>query len=322
MVQYRLAASARAASVGCLVWLSGCSKPQSPAEPAASATIATPSVNRTRARPEATVATRAATDAFLPGASAAQDAAQQPASSPGCRALSVQGKATVNGSAITAGMLLDGQRWIELEPGAVLDLHHTLTSREFQLLGPGRMLPCRRGAEQLLVASGRLSTSANLGVRPGAEVSIVSALGLVRYGDAALDLEYGPQGLRVRVKEGEAWLEPATPHPPAIKNPLRRGAQARLLGPPLAVRALVARCQAAATAARDSARRVLDKDAAAQKIPLGERAETQMRDRKQARAACATAAAALGTSADTREIQTLSVVIRDADDLWQSVPRP
>ena len=55
---------------------------------------------------------------------------------------------------------------------------------------------------------GATLTSANLGVRPGAEVLIATPLGAVRYGDAALDLSLDAQGLRVRVKQGEAWVEP------------------------------------------------------------------------------------------------------------------
>src|SRR5882724_153571 len=140
-----------------------------------------------------------------------------------CRALLVSGKVTVDGALIVTGSLLDGEHWVELESGSSAALRHTLTSREFRLIGPAKVLPCRAGAEQLLLAKGQLSTSANLGVRPGTEVLIASPLGTVHYGDAALDVELSTQGLLVRVKQGEAWVEPEQAGKPPFKNPVGSG---------------------------------------------------------------------------------------------------
>ncbi len=67
-------------------------------------------------------------------------------------------------------------------PGASISLRHTQTTREFKLIGPASVLPCRAGSEQLLLAAGQLTTSANLGVRPGAEVLIATPQGTIRYG--------------------------------------------------------------------------------------------------------------------------------------------
>jgi len=110
---------------------------------------------------------------------------------PACRALAVTGLATVDGAPLTTSALLDGAHWVELAAGATVALRHTVTSREFKLIGPGHALPCRAGSEQVLLADGQLSTSANLGVRPGAEVLIATPEGVVHYGDAALDVEFG-----------------------------------------------------------------------------------------------------------------------------------
>jgi hypothetical protein len=82
----------------------------------------------------------------------------------------VTGKATADGVPIAVGDLLDGEHWVELAAGSSVALRDTLTSRELKLIGPGLELPCRHGAEQVLIAAGRLSTSTTLGVRPGAEV--------------------------------------------------------------------------------------------------------------------------------------------------------
>jgi hypothetical protein len=229
----------------------------------------------------------------------------------------------VNGAPINTNALLDGEHWVELEAGASVSLRHTLTTRELKLLGPAKVLPCRAGAEQILLATGRLVTSASLGVRPGAEVLIATPQGTVRYGDAALDVELGDQGLRVRVKQGEAWVEPEARGKPHFKNPVRKGGEARLLQQPVPTAELVATCEAAAQATSASAARVLGRDtgADASASSLGERAAIHMRERGKARMACAVAAAAIGAlPSAAAEGQTLSANVARADELWQSVP--
>jgi len=239
---------------------------------------------------------------------------------PGCRALEVLGRANVLGAPLAQGSLLDGEHWLELEPGASVALRHTVTSREFKLIGPGLMLPCRHGAEQILVAVGQLSTSANLGVRPGAEVLIATPSGTVHYGDAALDLEFGSKGLRIRVKQGEAWLEPEARGKPKFKNPVHSGAEARLAVSDESGPALLAACQSAAQKARQSAELVLTPSAPGTTNSLGARAAAHMRDRNSARTACAMAASAVGIARDPTEKQQLSASVAHADELWQSVP--
>ena len=238
----------------------------------------------------------------------------------GCRALEVVGKASIEGTPIVLGTLLDGQHWVLLEAGSSVALRHTVTSRELKLIGPGVILPCRNGAEQILVAVGQLSTSANLGVRPGAEVLIATPSGSVHYGDAALDLEYGPKGLRIRVKQGEAWLEPESRGKPKFKNPVHSGAEARLAPDHPTAPELLAACQSAAQKAQESAQLVLSPGAPETATSLGVRAAAQMRARASARTACAMAAAQVGASQDPAERQRLSASVAHADDLWQSVP--
>ena len=258
----------------------------------------------------------------LTAAPAASLNAGPPATKAGCRALDVTGRASVDGAPLASNALLDGEHWVELEKGATISLRHTVTTREFKLIGPARILPCRAGGEQLLLARGQLTTSANLGVRPGAEVLIATPGGTVRYGDAALDVEFAGVGLRVRVKQGEAWVEPETKGKPPFKNPVRIGAEARLLPEPRSARELVATCQAAAQVAADSAQHVLHQapSADAGASTLGERAAAHMRDRAQARVACAIASAALGGNDDATERGSLSASVARADLLWQSVP--
>ncbi|MES1175965.1 MAG: hypothetical protein ABUL62_16710 [Myxococcales bacterium] len=246
------------------------------------------------------------------------------ATKPACRALEVIGRARVDGAPLVTNALLDGEHWLELDAGARVSLRHTVTTREFKLLGPATVLPCRAGAEQVLLAKGQLSTSANLGVRPGAEVLIATPQGTVRYGDAALDVELADKGLRVRVKQGEAWVEPEARGKPHFKNPVRSGGEARLPPRPAPAAELVTSCETAAQVTAESAARVLARDVAADAgaASLGERAAAHMRDRGKARMACAVAAAAIGalpaTAATERE--GLSESVAHADELWQRVP--
>ena len=282
-----------------LVW--ACEKRDLPSKPRASASAAPSS------------ATVVSPPSAVPRAAVAR---------PGCRALAVTGVATVEGAPIATSGLLDGTHWVELAAGASVSLRHTQTTREFRLIGPGHALPCRNGTEQILLADGKLSTSKSLGVRPGAEVLIATPGGVVHYGDAALDLEFGEKGLRVRVKQGEAWVEPEERGNPHFKNPLRSGAEARLPSTPQRAQSLVDACQSAAQAAELSARRVLGNEGSGGRgsVSLGARAAAHMRERSKARTECAIAAAAAYVESDPANRQSLSASIAHADALWQSVP--
>ncbi|HEY3666052.1 MAG TPA: hypothetical protein VGL19_08640 [Polyangiaceae bacterium] len=237
-----------------------------------------------------------------------------------CRALVVNGKATVNATPITTGMLLDGEHWLELEAGASVALRHSITSREFKLLGPSKVLPCRGGAEQILLARGQLVTSANLGVRPGAEVLIATPLGTVRYGDAALDVEVNAKRLNLRVKQGQAWLEPEKAGKPSFKNPVSTGAEAYLAAPASSAPKALEACENDAQRAHDSALRVVSAGPAGSARSLGDRTAENMRARASARRSCAVAAATLGTLDDPADRLRLSAAVAHADELWQSVP--
>ena len=239
-----------------------------------------------------------------------------------CRALVVSGVATIDGAQLAASAVVDGEHWLELESGASVALRHTLTSREFKLIGPARVLPCRGGAEQLLLVRGQLSTSATLGVRPGAEVLIATPAGTVRYGDAALDLQFGAEGLNVRVKQGEAWVEPESQGEPHFENPVRSGSECHLAAQPLTAPELVAACKGLAEAAAQSARGVIDSSAPGATATLGARAAAHVLLRARARASCAIAAVAAFATGDPAQKQELSASVARSEELWQSVPRP
>jgi len=283
-----------------LAGVSACGKHEVASKPSAASASAVPSA-----------AAPAAPSAVAPSA----------AGKPACRALAVTGLATVDGAPIVTATLLDGRHWVELAAGASVALRHTQTSREFKLVGPGHALPCRDGSEQILLADGQLSTSANLGVRPGAEVLIATPEGVVHFGDAALDLSLGAQGLRVRVKQGEAWVEPEQRAQPHFQNPVRSGSEVHLPSSRANAQSLVDTCQTAAESAQASARRVLGREGSQGSDSLGARAAAHMRERSKARMACAIAAAAAFGESDPANRQSLSAAVAHADALWQSVPR-
>jgi hypothetical protein len=291
--------SAHAVSMLGLAWLCACSKHPDPAQAKASPSSAAK---------------------IAPSSSAVQAVPHLPQVKPACRALAVTGKASADGAAIAIGSLLDGEHWVELDAGASVSLRHTLTSRELKLIGPGLILPCRHGLEQVLLAQGKLSTFSNLGVRPGAEVLIATPVGTVHFGDAAIDVQFDLKGLRMRVKEGEAWLEPREASTTPLKNPLRSPKEAALPASKVGAAGLADACLASAEAAAESARRVLEPGASPQMGTIGARAASQMRDRSAARAACAIAAAATGSVADPAERQRLWASIAHSDEVWQSVP--
>jgi hypothetical protein len=293
--------AALAASMFGLVCLSACGKKTPAPEPAATRALSA------SLRPTASA----------PSASAALSAHRVA----GCRALAVTGKASADGSPIAVGTLLDGEHWLELEPGASVALRHALTSRELTLYGPGLILPCRHGSEQFLLGTGRITTASKLGVRPGAEVLIATEAAIIHYGDAAIDVEQGPNGLRLQVREGEAWLEPRDASAAPTRNPLQSPARATLPATQAPVSELVAACERAAQTAAESARQVLGAAGAPPSGSLGARTAAQMRDRTAARWACSMAAAAAGSVTDPAARQRLWASIAHSDDLWQTVPR-
>ncbi|HEY4159117.1 MAG TPA: hypothetical protein VGM29_13505 [Polyangiaceae bacterium] len=243
-----------------------------------------------------------------------------PRSNPGCRAIAVKGLVTLGDAAVITGSLLDGERWLTLASGARLSIKHTLSGRELELQGPATAMVCRHGSEQILLSAGQVATASGMGARPGAEVLIATPLGTIRYGDAALDADVGPKGLRINVKQGEVWLEPEALGSPPFTNPLHppKG-RAALTTHAIDTQKLLADCEAAAKRAEAGARNVVapTPDAGA----LGDRVAEHVKERGQARAACSIAAAAAGLVTDPAERQNIWAAVTRWDGLWQSVPR-
>jgi hypothetical protein len=272
----------------------------------------------------------AAISAVAPAPSAAiSDAAHAaqaapPPRDPTCRALRVEGEAKLGEAPLVSGAELDGSDWVTLGPGASVTLKHASTGRELALAGPARFRACRRGREQLLLARGKVMVGSGMGARPGAEVVIATPVAAVRYADADFMLQLDEKRLSVEVRAGQVEIDSAAPalgsaNAKGLKSPLH--AKDKLvvpLGKP-DVALLMSRCQTAAEASAETARKVGDKSAPE---PLGERAQAHVRARKAARAACTIAAAATGLVADPAAAAGHWAEAVRWEGLWETIPRP
>ena len=239
-----------------------------------------------------------------------------------CRALSVKGSVSVSGAGhLKSRSPIDGSRWLDLGKDAVVDVRHSLSAREFQLRGPGRAIVCPGGAEQILLANGEVVTTNGPGARPGAEALIATPLGTVTYGDARLVATLSDKQLVVTARSGDAWVQPA---PGATRNgpekvDARHKATVKLSGA-LDTEKLVSLCRKAAEETARRAKAVIHKPTGKDAGTLGERAAAHVRARKAARAACATAEAALGRTSDPAERKRLWGQLEQSEKRWQAVP--
>ncbi len=193
-----------------------------------------------------------------------------------------------SGTPIRAGDVLTDSRWIELGGASKLVLKHTLSAREWTLVGPARALACAAGREEIILAQGTLRTEMGIGARPGAEVWVGTPYGSLRYADARAELSVTEQELKLTALGGELWL--TAPRAEARERRVsgstafRAGKEQRLVAA-----AAVAHCARDATDSRELAASLLSAAAPA----LGERARAHVQARQRAHASCASATAAV-----------------------------
>ena len=227
------------------------------------------------------------------------------------------------GAALQPGALLKDAKWVELPRGARFSVRHGVSARELSFEGPGRAVVCRNGEEQVLLAEGRVVTSAGPGARPGAEVLIATPYGLVRYGDATLEVQSSGRRTQVTMRAGEAWLEPSKGATLRGEPKLLPGKKATLSAPPAVTpQSLAAACAEAAATAKGSSRALLEPatNPAADAGSLGARAAAQVRDRRAARYACAIAAAAIGQLKDPADRDRLGQELARSERVWRAMP--
>jgi hypothetical protein len=308
------------ASIPLLVVLS-CGKRDAGVSPAATAA----STNASVAKAEGSAHTEEATKPGAPAPSGSATAEAAPDLAPptkACRALTVKGVVTrEDGQKVVTGDLLDHPLWLTMAPGAELAVKHTETTREVVFHGPAKLLPCERGEERFMITLGHALTAATAGARPGAEVLIGTPLGAVTYGDGKLDIQVEKNGLSVRADAGEAYIF-GTDAPPAdgtgeAGKKVPAGKRDDVKAAAVDVKALVATCDASATASEARGREVLGSGSP---LPLGVRAAAHARARKAARIHCAIAEAALGTLENGEKRDDLARVVSRSEARWRGLP--
>lgn len=232
--------------------------------------------------------------------------------------LTLSGNATrESGSALLATQTLDGSDWLELAAGAKVSLRHVATSREWTLLGPGRVRPCVDGEEQIALASGQVKASVGGGARPGAEVFVFTPFGTVRYGDATLGISAENARLTVRLEAGDAWLEPLGKSADAGSSPKKVGrSEIVALKPNRAL--LEQRCAEDAQAAAEVARGMLA--APSDKAALSQKAVSHLKARRRARLSCGEALAYAGRLEGDERGRLLDR-LADSERIWRAFPK-
>jgi hypothetical protein len=208
-----------------------------------------------------------------------------------------------------------------MDPKATLAVKDTGTGRELVFAGPGRVHACVRGEELFFLVRGEVRTAASAGARPGAEVLVATPHGVIRYGDARLNVKVGPSAISVRADLGDAWFEvPSADGTGISEEKIATGKRFERKGLSVDVKALVGTCEATAQVAEERARVVLKPGPSEQTTPLGARAAEHMRARRAARFACALAEAALGTVENVGDRDTLDQVLGRAEARFRGMP--
>ncbi len=219
-----------------------------------------------------------------------------------------------------AGLALSGTKFLELEKDAQVVVRHAVSTREVQLFGPARAMPCVDGDEHVLLSRGQLRSVAGPGARPGAQVLIAHPWGTASYGNALIKVTVTDKSAKVETVSGEAWL--TTTAKSKLRGPAHLDSAKRksIATGPAKAKDLVEACDVAATAAAEKAKAVL-KAPGPDAEALGERAAAHLKARQEARAACFAAGAAAGLEPDPAEFRRLAGALKMANTRWKSVPK-
>jgi hypothetical protein len=298
-----------------VVLLPACKRGESKTETLASTSSSAPSV-----RPEATGPASKPSAAPVPAHDDVGMRVLAPAKN--CRAIDVKGRIVDDADhPITTSAALDRPVWLGMDRKAVLAVKDAETGRELIFTGPGRVRPCVSGEERFYLVRGDVRTTPGAGARPGAEVLVATPHGVVRYGDALLDVRVDAGAISVRVDMGDAWFEvPSADGSGITEEKIPAGKRLERKGLSVDVKALVGTCEATAKVAEERARVVLKPGPSEQTAPLGERAAEHMRARRSARFACALAGAALGTVENVGDRDVLDHALGRAEARFRGMP--
>jgi hypothetical protein len=264
---------------------------------------------------------------------------------PHCRAIAVQGAATVDarGGEGPTPLATDDEvpekDWVTLAAGARFVAKDPRTARETTFVGPARARACVDHAEESWLAAGTFESAVGAGESPGAEEWVVTPNAVVRYAASRLHLEVHGAETHVTVAGGVAFLWPTR------ATDLSEGWQrvnqgptvvSRTSGSPLtAARSAIDRCAELARRSRDLASALLNgtnNGAPGEGGTAGDEVKDQVQTKRLARAACAMAALRLATESsasdggtsggrvDDGAIAALAAKLADADAEWRTLP--
>lgn len=338
-------------------WLGGCGACEPNREPPTKSEASSPSVSAASA---------------APGASHAEHLPIRRAPGLPCRAITVEGEVTVEHRtapplAVAAVDALDASGtdaatplarasevppdgWIALAPASRLVVKDPRTTRETTWLGPGLARVCVDLSEEAWLWSGTFESTSGSGEAPGAEQWVVTPLGVVRFGAAALEVSVsaGARGVGLNLSRGTAFVWPArdatvraepldsgtiaVARSEADGGPLDEGwsriasggvrlspgssrqGRAPEASTPAAASAAIQVCAGMGRSARELAESLLAGDAGAAA------AQQQVAVRRLARAACAVAALRVEMLAPQGDKTGLAASLADASALWRTPP--
>jgi hypothetical protein len=254
-----------------------------------------------------------------PGASPSPLARDAPArAQPACRATSLSGAIEREGAPVLAGALLAGPAAIELAPAATMHLTHSASARQWTMTGPARLIACDGGAEEIVLARGRVRAEPGSGVRPGAEVWVATPYGTLRYADASAEITVNERELSVRVSTGQVWFS-ALAGAAAERGVSNTTATFSAKTYRLSSEEATARCARDAERAELLARALLGTSSE----PLGARAAEHVRARQKAHVSCASARATqLAGGAGPRPEAGGVAALARYDQMWRAIPTP
>jgi hypothetical protein len=247
-----------------------------------------------------------------------------------CRAIAADGDVRIESGTdagatpLTSSSEIPVEAWLLLGKDARLVAKDPRTTRETTFLGPGRFRACVNLGEESWASAGSFESVVGAGESPGAEEWVVTPEAVVRYAAASLHVDASPQGTRLRLANGVAFLWP--PQGEAAAEGWQRvtAAETTIPGPSRtdgsAAATAVDRCALLAARSQELARALL---APPDGGPGGGNvAAEQVTARRLARAACALAALRVDSLSvgETSRKDALSAKVRAAEIERRALP--
>jgi len=221
------------------------------------------------------------------------------------------------GAPVRALELLPAGAEVTLGAGATLSLKSAATGREATIAGPARARTCVAGNDEVWLLRGALHVGGGAAASPGAELTVVTAFGVVRAAAADFAVRLDDKGAHVTIARGAAlvWSPDAAAFAPFAAG---AGVVRDLTRRTTVAEARVA-CERAAAAAESVARDIAGRGGDAG-TSLGELAAKEVEARGVARAACKVARLRIESELPSGQRAAAEQAIDRADERWTRLP--